>query len=354
MNKTKISNPVRLIAFFLTAVILICTFGFTVDGWQVESKAVNLPLYEDRVENSSPIVNEDIKPIFINPLTGLNTTEDVTASTPFGIVMESCEGAYGISYADILVEIPIENEKTRLVSLFTSTSQLWKVGSITSTRGYISNILKYFGAIAIYNGCDDKIVYESCDISNASIDLSLSDKFWYSNHLGKIYTSSELISAPINSLTNQAISLPYDFCNDENEKIKFSKIQREIKILSGEDSIVELKFDEEKQKYIYYKNGNKIFDVLNGNVIEFTNCLVLFADSVTYDNSNGSQFIMDTIGSGVGYYFTEGTYSEIKWSAGADGKMTFIFPTGEILTINRGNIYINFIKSSRKDDLIFT
>ena len=34
MNNKKTSNPVRMIAFFLAAVILICTFGFTVDGWQ--------------------------------------------------------------------------------------------------------------------------------------------------------------------------------------------------------------------------------------------------------------------------------------------------------------------------------
>ena len=41
MNKNKLSNPVRLIAFFLTAVVLICTFGFTADGWQIDNNENN-------------------------------------------------------------------------------------------------------------------------------------------------------------------------------------------------------------------------------------------------------------------------------------------------------------------------
>ena len=41
MNKTKLSNPVRSIAFFLTAIILACTFGFTVDGWQDDNDGEN-------------------------------------------------------------------------------------------------------------------------------------------------------------------------------------------------------------------------------------------------------------------------------------------------------------------------
>ena len=52
MNKKLSSNPVRPIAFFLTAIILACTFGFTVDGWQTGDRPAdgdnNLPSQESQ------------------------------------------------------------------------------------------------------------------------------------------------------------------------------------------------------------------------------------------------------------------------------------------------------------------
>ena len=39
MKNFKTSKSLRLIAFFLVAVILICAFGFSADGWQINDTA---------------------------------------------------------------------------------------------------------------------------------------------------------------------------------------------------------------------------------------------------------------------------------------------------------------------------
>ena len=36
MKKAKLSKGLRLVAFFLVTVILVCSFGFTADGWQLK------------------------------------------------------------------------------------------------------------------------------------------------------------------------------------------------------------------------------------------------------------------------------------------------------------------------------
>ena len=95
------------------------------------------------------------------------------------------------------------------------------------------------------------------------------------------------------------------------------------------------------------KNGVDCIDLLSNAKHEYKNCFILFADSVTYENTDGTQTVMNTIGCGTGYYFTEGSVTEISWVSDTDGNMIFYDSLGERLTVNRGNSYINIIKSSR-------
>ena len=369
MNKTKISNPVRLIAFFLTALVLVCTFGFTVDGWQnIEDKG-DLPSgeltqkedTEDRPTVTLPVPDEPeiYIPEYINRLTGLETTEEISKTTPLAFIMDSVEGCYGISRSDIIVEIPTEDDKTRLISFITDRAELWKIGSLTNGRGYITNLSKYFGAVAVYNGNDDKISYDSCDTSLSSLDLTINSGYHYTEYSSKTYTNCDLISAGlkasgIKDIKSNEVSLPYAFNEFGEENIIFEKTANQIEIIREDGSKLQLKYNVDNSQYTYYKNGTITTDALNGKSLEFSNCFVLFADSVTYDKSDCSQMVMDTIGNGKGYYITQGSYTEIKWNATKMGVMNFYLSTGEKLTVNRGNSYICYVKSSKNDSVIFS
>jgi len=372
MNNNKTSNPVRLIAFFLTAAILTLTFGFTVDGWMFFPEEIitpNKPNIDQNGKTEDTIVDnkpkeesptpEIIIPEFINRLTGLETTEDISKTTPFAFVMNGSEDLYGISRSDLLIEITIENDNTRLISFISDTNDLWKIGSIAGGRGYINNISKYFGAIAVYNGNDDIIQYEYCNPGKTSLDLSLKEGYLYTEFSNKIYTNYQLIESGksaygISDIEAKEESLPFTFNSFENSNIKFENIALRIEAKLSEKSILQLVYNEENGKYSYTKNGIPITDSLNGTSLDFTNCLVLFADSVTYDNSNGCELVMNTVGSGIGYYITEGSFTEIKWNATISGSLSFYLPSGEKLTINRGNSYICYLKSSIINNILFS
>ena len=111
MNKNKQSNPVRLIAFFLTGVILICTFGFTVDGWQSadksqvqESPQVNgkpdenimSPENNESGTENTPEEPEIYIPAYTNRLTGLECSEEIAAKTHLAFIMNADADCYGI------------------------------------------------------------------------------------------------------------------------------------------------------------------------------------------------------------------------------------------------------------------
>ena len=373
MNNNKLSNHVRMIAFFLTAVILICTFGFTVDGWQVNANDITPPSNDktpntdvkddpsrdDQNSNEQAGAPDVVIPDYINSLTGMETTEEISEYSPLAFIMDADDSCYGISRSDILVEIPVENEKTRFISFISDKDNLWKIGSLASGRDYINNIVKYFGGVAIYNAMDDLNDYESCDMSQNCLDLSLKAGYHYTEQTSKSYTNCDLISSGLTSSgihleMNNSLTLPFGFNDFGNNSILLNKTASEIKINQCNNAVIQLKFDAETRKYFYRKNGELMLDALNGKNVDFTNCFILFADSVTYDNFKGCQTIVNTIGKGSGFYLTEGTYTEIIWSATKEGTMTFFLPDGTRLTVNRGTSYICYVKSSKADSVIFT
>ena len=374
MNKNTLSNPVRSIAFFLTAIILACTFGFTVDGWQAEKedeKNENIAQNpeqppensegENKEENNEqeqpPEEPEIYIPEYTDRITGLEVSAELAGAISLAFVMNAELPAYGISFADMLCEIPVEDGGTRLLAFLSRTDNLWKIGSITNTRGYISNIAKYFGAAVISLGSDDTMPYNKCDTAGMELDLSKSQGYHYTEYMSNVYTNPDLLAsglenAGIEKDTSITSPLPYNHTDFGAEKIVYAEqVASVVRIEHSANSVTELRYDEETASYVVYKNGSEITDSLNGNTVDFTNCFVLFADSITYDNATCNQMVMDTIGSGSGYYITNGTYSEIKWTATSGGIMTFYSLEGDKLTVNRGDNFISFVKSSRVDSV---
>lgn len=355
MNKYKISNPVRLIAFFLTAVVLTCTFGFTVDGWQIDGGRDDdqigyFPPAEDSTVDNTPEEPEVYVPPFLNRLTGLETDEDASKRPYFSFITDTALPSYGLSSADLLCEIPTESGE-RYIAFISDVESLSKIGSIMPERGYISNVVKYFGGISVSIGTDDSMDYPHCDNSANSFDLTKGN-YYYTEFSDRFYTNRDLISVGLN---NQGLkfneesqcNLPFIFNDYGSSPIIYGNtITSQLKF-SNDGSTTELRYNDSSSKYIIYKNELPKIDSLNGKTLEFTNCFVLFADSVTYDNAEYSQMVMDTIGQGKGYYITQGSLIEINWVGSEDGSLIFYTPDGEQLVANRGRTYISFIKSSK-------
>lgn len=370
MNILKSSSPIRLIAFFLVAVMLICSFGFSVDGWSfkdTENNTAGVGSDTNMPSNSPGNDSEDKKPVnkepeiyipkYINYITGLETSEALSETKPVAVVMNSKDAGYSLSYADLLAEFPVEDGSTRFMALITDFSSAGKIGSVAKTRGYISNLASYFGANIVSYGNDDGVFYDSCNVSESHFDLSEHSGYHYSEFTQYQYTNSDLLLAGLknSSLTSKRSEkeLPYIFNEFGKSHVSTDTKVQNISIAFSDSSSTELIYNENSSEYLLYKNGEIKKDLLNDESLIFTNCLVLFADSVTYENPNGEQMVMNTVSGGVGYYMTHGTISGFTWSADLDGNMTFLNNSGAKLTVNRGNTYIAFVKSSKMQSVTF-
>ena len=361
MNNKKTSNLLRLIAFFLTSVILVCTFGFTVDGW-IDEKSDDLILdnqtnnkpnidnNDESVTENEPIEPEIIIPEFINKLTGTETDKATSEADIFAFVLDGNSDLYGISESDVLIDIPIENNNYRTIMLKCGLGESWKIGPISSSRGYISNFAKYFGAIGIYNKLDDFIDYESCDMGSSIFDFDQTPGYHYSETSGYSYTNSELVALGLKSKEivndNKDFSIPFSFVPFEKEEILYANSCKNVLIKQSNGSQTEIIYDERNLTYSVKRNNVLLRDFLNDKEPRFANCLVLFADSTVYDNLSGNQMIVNTIGNGKGLLATNGTFCKIEWTATTAGVLSLSSTDGTNLFFNRGSTYICVAKSS--------
>lgn len=373
MNKTKSNSYGKLLVFFLVAIALLCAFGFAADGWQLNTDSkpdsgsadnnngeadenTNGDTAGDNSEQS-PNKPEMYIPEYINYITGTETTEQLSLTRPKAFIMSTAAPLYGISSSELMIEFPMEDGSTRLLSFITDTSALGKIGSVTPTRAYISNLAKAFGGILVSNGKDDKRVYESLSILGSHFDFSLYPDYHYTEYTHYSYTNSDLINsgilnANISSLVNSRPTLPYQFVEFGNDEVIGDKPALKVTLPFSELSDTELRYSSKDGCYSFMKGGALKKDMLNDKGVSFKNVFILFADSVTYEGEAGVEMIMDTMSGGKGYYLSDGTLMRILWSVD-EGQLTFTNENGETLVVNRGTSYIGFMKSSKINDITF-
>ena len=367
MNTSKTSSYGRLVAFFIVAVTLVCVLGFVASGWQTDDSndatGDVLPPPDDSentgVDNTQDTLpNPETPPVFTNRLTGLQTSEAESMRRPVAFVIDPDAPAYGIADTPLMIEIPAENGRTRLASFSTDISTLGKIGSLSSTRGYITNLIKFFNSIAIYHDSDDGVEYDASDHSELSFDLSANSGYHYTEYTEFMYTNGDLIKAglnnsQINTTTADSFELPYTFVSGDS-RVKFDDPASSVTIAYSTSNAVTLSYSTESCKYTMIRNGEIKKDLLTDKVVCFDNVFVLFADSITYENADSTETVMQTIGSGIGYYITSGTRVSITWCATDDGKMSFYTNDGAKLEVNTGNSYISVVKSSMMSSVTFS
>ncbi len=386
MKSFKMNNLQRLLSFILIAVLLICTVGFAANGWQSEpdnepdsgnvdnnndntdentdgnndqqtpptpDNDDNLPPNNDSGQNSNPNlppqINGDTDQIrFTSSITGLEISEETYNSVPLGFVVNPDMPLYGISNSDLTVEFPIEDGSTRLLSYTTNFSMLWKIGTLMPTRAFISSTSNFFGGIVISYGNDDVVKYSAWDSSKIDLDISKISDCYYIENTIYIYTSKDMVDTAVaqnNSLTKSTYkAAPYDF-SDTNiaGNVKASTLT----LPYSENGKSEFYYSETSSQYLYYKSGKRKVDMLNGKNISFTNIFVLFANATTYEKADGTELVMDTTAGGTGYYISNGSLTEIKWSIDENGSLVFKSLNGQRLIVNKGNAYIGYFKASQ-------
>jgi len=371
MNLFKNGNLAKLVAFFVITVVLTCTVAYAAGGWQQpgetntpdnsdddtddkEPPSVNVDENKDNNNNVEEIPEAKPVPEFLHYITGLEISKEETYKKPFSIVLDPTSPLFSLSDAYLVAELPTENG-TRLIAFTDNALKAGKIGSIAPTRGYISNLATYLGAILIANGDDGAVKYESKPLTDGFLDLSDNIGYHYTEQNKFIYSNSDLLSALIKNTKTATAKvespvIPYDFPEYYSDPIVGKFSASSIQIEYSIDNSTCLNYSSASGKYTVTKNGTQLIDRACDKELSYDNAFILFSDCATYETSEYTECILDTVSGGVGKYATGGKYIDITWTVTSDG-LLFLDENGEKLTVNRGTSYISFVKSSSSDEV---
>ena len=361
MNTAKNAVYTKLIAFFLIIAALLSVLVISANGSQADdspttdgSSDASTDNNDGGANNETDLPNEPTEPDppkFYHHLTGVEVSEEAFGDSQVAYVIDANSPLCGISQCNILIEFPIENEKSRYIMLTDKSTEITKIGSITYSRYFMSNLAYAFGASVVSLGNDDTVNYNHVDTDLYMVSLTKNPGTYYTEYTYFTYTGTELISSAQIAFPKNLTTLPYSFKNETDSDLGSITAER---IDIPYESKTALVYQKDQNEYCLNKMGSDRIDVSTSGSVAFTNVLILFADSMTYETTDKTEMVVNTIGSGSGYYAYGGKAEEITWSLDINGNLSFFNKSGEKLDIGRGSTYISYVKSSRSKDVIFS
>ncbi len=280
---------------------------------------------------------------------------DVNSDTrPYAVMINCHNGALpqaGLQNAYIVYEIMVEGGITRMMALFKDVD-VNKIGSIRSARTQFLDYVYEHDAIYVHAGgatdAMNRIANEGINDVNVDgqygmRDTSL-DRSW--EHL--LFTSTNLIKkgaeaegARLNTdkdnlLTYQAEPIDFSEYTDVRDANKVS-------IRYSDYRTTNYTYNSEKKVYLRYMNDGINDDLVTKKQYEVKNIIVYGVNYSNYTYNNYSLYQkIDNVGSGEGYYITEGKTIKIIWEKNSKNEKTIykVKETGKELVVNDGNTYI--------------
>lgn len=283
-------------------------------------------------------------------------------SRPYAVVINNYPDAVkvqsGLNESYVVYEFPIEGGMTRSLALFKDKKDV-KIGTIRSARhNYIDYALEN-DAIFVHFGWSHEAETQIVRMGINNIDGNYMDPkpFWRENPEGlatehTVYTNLEKI---INYNTN---AKKYRTTTDKDPLLKYSttdidlsekkdvKLANNVEITYSYSHNVEFVYNSKTKKYDRLVNGNEHKDYFTGESFATKNIIVVLLNwgvlNGQVDTAGNNYLDLNNIGTGKGYYITNGYAISITWEKTSKESQTKYLFDGEEINVSDGNTYIMF------------
>jgi len=376
-NKTyKKRTNVKIVAALLSALLTFSMLACSKDEpanskdntSEITSSEITSSLEETTAEQTTEVTTEaattaapeDLSPEFINPLTGLETEEDLSSVRPIAIMInnlkKSCPQA-GVSNVDVMYECLAEGDITRLLCLITDYSKIGEIGSIRSVRDYFLDFLQNHDAILVHAGGspDGYAGIKQRGINNLDGMVYEGSIFYRNQERRKAMGYEHSMMTDGQKIVSGISSLKYrtDFKENFDNPLDFVKYGTSADMSAGQaaehvyipfsvSEKVDMIYNKETGEYDRFQFGGVAhIDSETGEQLSFKNIFILFCDSGLVPGDDKDRIYVGTTGSDTCYYITDGKAIEVKWTKETrDSEIVFTNLDGTPLEINRGKTYI--------------
>lgn len=294
-------------------------------------------------------------------LTGLEISDGLAGQRPVAIMVDNEKKAlqhYGTAEADIVYEMmnsTANGRVTRLMCIYKDWAGLQQTGSIRSVRTTNIMLADEYNAVLIHDGGPFYINSYFAQPYAAHISGGFTR---VNNGKPREFTEYVFGSELVSRFAKAGIPTTYAVAPERGSHFLFNGEDTEL----GSDIVAnnvdlsavfphnssKLAFNPATRTYDYYDYGSLHTDAEDGQALTFKNVIIQNVSFTSLDKNGYMTY--NVIGSGSGYYVTNGKAIPITWSKGSETGMTHFYNSeGAEISINKGKTYIGLVPSDTWD-----
>ncbi len=273
---------------------------------------------------------------------------------PYAIMINNHHAAWpqsGLSQAYIIYEIMVEGGITRMLALFTQDKDVAKIGAVRSARhNYLDYafendaIFVHFGGSTFAYDDIKKLGVNDIDGNTFANSYFYRDKTLNRSTEHTVFTTSDNIKKAIADLkyrNERQKDYLLNYTTDEVDltKIPNNQVANNISIKYSYYQTSSYEYNPSEKVYYRSMGGVKHTDLVTGEQYKFKN-IIIYSVNYSTISSSGHQDLSN-VGSGKGYYITNGYAIPITWTKPSRTEATvYKYESGEEINVSDGNTFI--------------
>ena len=340
MKKQKKNKKVK-VSVIVATISIILVIGVALLLFLGSKKDSTLPKITKK-NPSTPTIESNLKIVDLNSKT-----------RPYAIMINNLGVARplqsGLQDAMIIYEMIVEGGLTRYMAVF-QDQNTERIGSIRSARHYFLDYALENDAIYVHHGNSPQAAadFKTLNIDRISVDASKTGWRDKSLNVSTEHTLFTSIAKLNNGLGNKRKTRNKDFLLNYSETpIDLSTKEGAIKANNIEITYSgsvksSYEYDESAQNYKRSVNGKAHTDYVTKKQYTFKNIITYQVSNTSLNDGSGKdRQTLDNIGSGEGYYITNGYAVPITWSKSSRSSQTvYKYKDGTEIDVNDGNTFI--------------
>ena len=352
-SKKRLSKKRLLILVLIILIIISPIVLLTVAHFSKIKESENSVKKEKKVEEK--VEKED--PVPETPK--LKIVDENTTSRPFAIMINNVSQARhlqsGLQDAYIIYEMIVEGGITRYMALFLDQNTE-RIGSIRSSRHYYLDYALENDAIYVHHGQSPQAQSDFGTLGVTRIVVDNSTTGWRDRTLNvssehTLFTSIAKLKKGIGSkrtVRNNDLLLKYSIDSLDLASIPDSQEANKVSINYSNIVTSSYEYDANEKVYKRFVNGKEHKDYVTKKQYTFKNIITYQVSNYTIAGDDKGRQTLNNVGSGTGYYISEGYAVPIKWSKSSRKAQTkYTLLDGTDLVVNDGNTFIQIQPKGR-------
>lgn len=298
---------------------------------------------KDNKDNNEPVVNQKLKIVDVN-----------SKSRPVAVMINNLSTARpvqsGVMDAYIVYEIIVEGGITRYMAVYKDKDTA-KIGTVRSSRDYYLDYALENDAIYVHFGWSPQAQELIGKLGVNNINGLYDDAFWRDNPMNLAYEHTAYTS--MDKIMKVAKNKGYRLTSEKDLLLNYSadevSIENEESSLKADNvsirysNVVTTSYKYNPTDKLYYRsvNGSVQKDYVTKKQYTTKNIIISYVDNGNISNDNKGRQELNNIGTGKGYYITDGYSIPITWTKTSRNEQTVYKKlNGEEITVNDGNTFI--------------